>query len=574
MRWTRTASGNQRCPLQRVTSRRSVPHRSLSVFVLLAVLCAACGSESAYVGTVSAKTEQLVAALGCSGNFVPHDLEHETRGPGAGQTMFDGTGSGVAVADLDRDGLDDIVLPSLLGETSVLWNEGDLVFRREALIKGRFRQVSIVDIDGDTHRDIVLTTGVGRPVVFIGDGLSTVDGFDRIELAGFDMLAYSLAWGDIGGDGDIDAVGASYNAELTSLRRLNLGDKDGTIVFENTEDGYQIERLAEDGQSLVVLLTDLNDDGRADIYVGNDLATPDRIWHGLDAGWTEVAPFSTTTFSTMSVDVGDVDNDGDMDVFATDMHPMSNDAATRDSYIEVERDMAAAPRVDDVQQPQNVLQVAGGDGYIETATELGVHATGWSWSGLFGDLDNDGWQDIYVANGMVADVLFSHLPNNTLVEPNQAFRNIEGSQMVPAPEWGLADTAGGRGMAMADFDRDGDLDIVVNNVNDPARIHENQLCDVGDAVEVSLEWTATANIDAIGSKVTLITADGTRLSRSIDVSRGYLSGGPPTAFFGVGHAPGPFQVEVRWPDGWVSRAAHVEPGSAVELRRDSGTLSP
>lgn len=569
MRWTRTAPGIQGQPLQRVPWRGSVRHRGLIILLVLTFVAGACSDTASDAGTVAVETTELRTALECTGSFVTHDLAHETRGPGTGQTMFDGTGSGVAVADLDRDGLDDIVLPSLLGETSVLWNEGDLIFRREALIKGRFRQVSLVDIDGDAHRDIVLTTGVGRPVVFLGTGESSVADFDRIEIPNFDMLAYSLAWGDIGGDGDLDAVGASYNAELTSLRRLNLGDKDGTIVFENTGDGYEIERLAEDGQSLVVLLTDLNDDGTADIYVGNDLSTPDRIWHALDGEWVEVEPFSTTTFSTMSLDVADFDNDGDREVFATDMQPMNDDAATRDAYIEVERDMAAAPRVDNIQQPQNVLQIAGSDGYVNAAGELGVQATGWSWSGLFGDLDNDGWQDIYVANGMVADVLFSHLPDNTLVEANQAFRNVNGSTMVPAPEWGLADTAGGRGMAMADFDRDGDLDIVVNNVNDPARIHENQLCDIGPAIEVSLQWTETANIDAIGSKITVISADGTRLSRSVDVARGYLSGSPPNAFIGLGELAGPFEIEVRWPDGWVSQTADIEPGSAVELARYS-----
>jgi len=543
------------------------------------VLATACAGDTADFGTVSVETAELSNALECSGSFVAHDLAHETRGPGTSETMFDGTGSGVAVADLDRDGLDDIVLPSLLGETSVLWNEGGLEFRREALLQGRFRQVSVVDIDGDTHRDIVLTTGVGRPVVFVGDGTSSVANFERIEIPGFDMLAYSLAWGDIGGDGDLDAVGASYNVELTSLRRLNLGNKGGTIVFENTntdrlfDDGYEIERLAEDGQSLVVVLTDLNDDGSSDIYVGNDLATPDRIWHADDSGWVEVAPFTTTTYSTMSLDVADFDNDGDREVFATDMRPMANDAATRDAYIEVERDMAAAPRIDEIQQPENVLQIAGSDGYVNAATELGVQATGWSWSGLFGDLDNDGWQDIYVANGMVADVLFSHLPDNTLVEANQAFRNVEGMTMVPAPEWGLADTAGGRGMAMADFDRDGDLDIVVNNVNDPARIHENQLCDIGAAIEVSLQWTNTANIDAIGSQVSVIAADGTRMNRSIDVARGYLSGSPASAFIGVGDLAGPFDIEVRWPDGWVSRTTDMSADSAIELGRDANVVT-
>src|SRR5919202_1172853 len=126
---------------------------------------------------------------------------------------------------------------------------------------------------------------------------------------------------------------------------------------------------------------------------------------------------------------------------------------------------------------ENVLQVPRGDGsFCNEAYQRRVDATGWSWSGQFGDLDNDGFLDLYVVNGMIAQNLFGHLPNGELVEPNRAFRNQGDGRFRPAPEWGLGSTASGRGMLMADLDGDGDLDIVVNNLQAPAELFENRLC--------------------------------------------------------------------------------------------------
>ena len=125
----------------------------------------------------------------------------------------------------------------------------------------------------------------------------------------------------------------------------------------------------------------------------------------------------------------------------------------------------------------NVLQVRDGGGRWENqATRRGVDATGWSWSARFGDLDQDGYLDLYVVNGMIATDLFGHLANGELVEENQAFRNRGDGSFQPAPEWQLGSTASGRGMLMADLDDDGDLDIVVNNLRGFAQLFENQLC--------------------------------------------------------------------------------------------------
>lgn len=522
----------------------------------------ACGSDSE--SNRSDLTSEPFTASECSGRFVAHDLDHVTTGGGTVAAMVDGTGSGVMVEDLDGDGRLDIVLPNLSSETSVFWNDGDLAFDRQVLETGRYRQAVTADVDHDGHRDIVLTTGVGFPVGLFGgpDGRT----FERGEVGRIRDVAFAIVPGDLEGDGGIDLVTSTYNAELTANRdsRAMLGVDVGTVAHRwNPATGtYDGELLAESAQSLAVMIVDLDDDGRADVLTGNDLGTPDRVWLGSEDGLVLTDLFANTTLSTMSLDVGDLDNDGAVDVVATDMRPMDDDPATVAAWTPVIPDIEAAS-VDNVQIPENVVQMADADGYDNAARAMGVEATGWSWSGLLGDLDHDGMQDLYVVNGMQAVGMFDHLPDAELVEDNQAFR-FDGTAFVPMPSWGLADDAGGRGMAQADLDGDGDLDIVVNNLGEPSRIYENQLCG-GAAVVVDPVWAGVANHDALGTKIVVRSGDREQL-RLITGSRGYISTSPTEAHVGVG-ADESVDVEITWPDGVVERHEGLAAGSRHTIVR-------
>ena len=191
--------------------------------------------------------------------------------------------------------------------------------------------------------------------------------------------------------------------------------------------------------------------------------------------------------STMSYDAADLDNDGPVEVYAVEMKPYADDDQTQARWQPVMDMMMAMPHEKgDPQIMENVLYAGGGVGLVKNiAPQLDLDATGWSWSAKFGDLDNDGFQDLTVVNGMISREMFSHLPNGELVEENQVYRNLSGGRFAPQPGWALNDTASGRGMSLADLDNDGDLDVVVNNLLSAATLFENRLCG-GDSIMVSL----------------------------------------------------------------------------------------
>ena len=378
-----------------------------------------------------------------------------------------------------------------------------------------------------------------------------------------------MAWGDLDGDGDLDMVGGSYNAELTALG-LGTPVGGGVFVYTNDHGALEASLLSSHAQALAILLSDLDADGRLDILVGNDFASPDGAFLNRSEGWLEAFLFQRTSANTMGFAEGDTDNDGSYEIMATDMKPYRRDAETKAIWEPALEGSKSMQPNDGLQFVANALQFRGkrtDSAFEERAGEMGVDATGWSWSVQFGDLDNDGALDLYVVNGMISSNLFGHLPGNELVEENQALRNDGKGHFVPAPEWGLGATESGRGMSLADLDNDGDLDVVVNNLAKPAVLFENRLCS-GAALEVELDWEGSPNARAIGADLRLHSSRGV-WSRQMRVSSGYLSSVPARVHFGLGNATSDelMYLEVTWPDGKVSLIEQPPLGTLLKVRR-------
>ena len=519
----------------------------------------------------------------CDGapRFVRRELPHTSAFDAESDSPFAGIGSGVAVGDVDADGDLDIAFANLFGPGSVLINVGERragagpAFERIAIANSRTRAVFLVDENADGALDLVFTRPHTPPQLWLGDGAGNFAPADRF---GAWYPAMTMAWTDADRDGDLDIASATYDAEMVEeMGNVLFGS--GVVYYERAAGRLQPRSLVNTAEALALLFTDLDGDGLADILVGNDFDREDYVYLRRGDGWELAEPFAATARNTMSFDVADLDNDGSAELFAADMKPFHPDAATEAAWEPVYRYYEKPPR-GSLQINENVLlrRTTGGEpggghpGFANEAAARGVDATGWSWSAKFGDLDNDGFSDLYVVNGMIAADLFGHLPGNELVEENLAFRNDGSGHFTPAPEWGLGDTAGGRGMSMADLDRDGDLDIVINNIGAPAVLYENRLCGGGSA-QVALRWPGSANPFGVGARLHLESAQGVQ-TRELRSGSGYLSGDPPEAHFGLGagHLPDGM-LTVLWPDGARADFAAPAAGTRTVITREPAAHS-
>lgn len=492
----------------------------------------------------------------CTGTFVEHPLPFTTTTSRRPIRFYESNGAGLAVNDLDDDGLLDLVMSNLHGRNTILWNDGNLRFTPQPLADGRSRAAGVVDVDGDNLLDILFTHSTSSLSYWRNEGITAAKraSFSMQPLRGVRRPAYVLTWADVNRDGLLDLITASYDSELG--RELGntflFSDGAGVFYYQQSLDGsFTPTRLAEQSQALAIWISDLNHDGLLDLFIGNDFTFPDQYWSFTAGAWHPVEFFSQTTLSTMSFDAADIDNDGSTEFFAADMQPYSDDPTIRAIWQPVLDQLANSPRLPgDLQIIRNLLQQSEPTGYRDRAQDYGIAATGWSWSSKFGDLNNDGWLDLYVVNGMIAADLFRQLPDAALVETNLAFMNQQGERFLPMPEWNLGSLASGRGMSMADLDSDGDLDIIINNLAAPAQLYENQLCG-GHALQVDLRWPTSPNTRAIGAVLTLHTPQIT-YTRDVRAMSGYLSGDPSRIHFGF-PAETPLQkLTVRWPDGLIS----------------------
>ncbi len=511
-------------------------------------------------------------------------FRHET-GAGAERYMVETMGSGLAVADLDVDGWLDVYFAQGAATPGAEIPAGvaNVLYRGHA--DGRFEEVpgaaesrawtmgvSVADYDNDGYPDIYVSNfGANDLYRNNGDGTWSEIG----EAAGVDNADWgaSTAWSDIDLDGDLDLYVTNYvdftwdNHKFCGNPRRNLraychpdvynavADK----LYRNEGDGTFTEigeaaGIADtlDGKGLGVVFGDYDNDGDPDIYVANDSTRNFLYRNEGDGTFTEDGLLAGVGFSAdgqaeagMGTDWGDYDGDGLLDVFVTNL-----DLETNSLY-------------------QNLGD--GGFAEVTFASGLGEPSLlqvgfGTNWA----DFDNDGDLDLFVANGHIIDNIAEFRENIAFAQPNQVYRNDGGSFVDVGESAGLTSSTVSRGSVVADFDRDGRLDVVVSNNGGIAQLHSNQSA-AGNWIELHLVGR-TVNRWAAGARVVAVTAAGTSLLREIRTGSSFCSSGPAVVHLGLGSSASA-TIEVRWPGGAVESLGEVAAGRQILVREGRGVIA-
>ena len=531
-------------------------------------------------------------------------LRFEPMTSSAGIATADRHASGCALADVDGDADADLILLAIGGPNTLYLNDGKGVFSeaRDAGLTSTAGSttVAVADVDGDGWLDAYVTNYKAYTML---DRMSPQErSFDQVvrELGGpergrFEVRQQHREEYKLTDRPDLGGVSLSQRAEPDVFYR---NDGRGRFVREalarnprfRDANGQPLTQELEDF-GLAAMFVDLDGDRAPDLYVANDFEDPDQLWRNDGRGTFRLASWSTlrsTSNSGMAVDVGDVNRDGRPDLFQVDM--LSKDTRRLKTQIPTH---TATPKLPGASEPttqmqRNVLQLNRGDGtFAEIARFSGVGASGWSWSTLFMDVDLDGWEDILIGTGHRWDVMdgdTQYRLRNRLQEidwrkmlfeypplplPNVAFRNrgdLTFEDASRAWRFELGESVS-HGMATADLDEDGDLDVVINRLGKPAAVLRNDA--TAPRIAVRLKGAAP-NTAGIGSVIRILGGAVPLQQREVVAGGLYLSSAEPLLTFAAGRSDS-MTIEVLWRDGKRSRITGARPNRLYEVEQASAT---
>jgi len=537
-------------------------------------------------------------------NLVPGPQSFKT-----GSTLFSIAGGGVAVGDIDNDGLVDIYLTRFMAPNKLYINKGNLSFQEMPASAGLNDSIgasfgaSMVDIDGDKDLDIfVAKYGFDPNRMFINNGDGTFT--DRAEEMGIATVANSIqaTFFDFDNDGDLDFYlvlnGVDRPGFLHKGVRSKLFQNNGDMTFTDIAEKAGIKH---EGFGLSCTAGDINNDGWLDLYIANDFEEPDYLYlnnkDGTFKNITKKAMKHTALFS-MGNDIADFNNDDYLDIYSVDMLPENH--ARRNTQFETMSSFSMA--FDSSQMIKNCLFLNRKDTtFSDIAYLSGTAATEWSWATMFADFDLDGMKDLMVVNGLTWDVMdrdFTkfgitsetllkmgigkealefvkginlNTDRNLETDYTKIFRNIPRTHVnnylyknggdlkfhQVSEQWGFKEPYNSVAFAYSDFDNDGDLDLIVNNIDSLATVYRNTVNDAGkkNYLTIRLEYK-DKNSEGLGARVKVKQGN---IVQTVEIqrTRGFVSAVDACAYFGLPSNKPIDELSIRWPDGTYEEFKNV-----------------
>ena len=539
-------------------------------------------------------------------------------------------GGGVAIGDVNNDGLADLYFTANLGPNKLYLNKGDFKFEDVTATAGVAGTrawstgVAMADVNGDGWLDIYVCNSGDvegdnkQNELFVNQGNGTFK--EMAEAYGLADQGFSThaVFFDYDKDGDLDVylLNNSYQAIGTFNKMQNErpvrdpvgGDK----LFRN--DGEKFTDVSEAagiygsviGFGLGITIGDVNQDTWPDIFISNDFFERDYLYiNNQDGTFTESVESSMRSLSaaSMGADIADLNGDGLLDIFVTDMLPEPptrlKQVTTFENWDKFQFNKTHGYHY---QFSRNMLHLNNGDGtFSEVGRLANVEATDWSWGALLFDMDNDGKRDIFVANGIYQDItdldylnfiddeetkakiisqdgvnykaLIDPIPVNPI--PNYAYKNLGDLRFENvADQWGLGKAIHSNGSAYGDLDNDGTLDLVVNNVNATAQIFKNKgktLLPENHSIQLQLTGKGK-NTGAIGAQIQVKVGEEIFYTEQMP-NRGFQSSVDPKITIGLGKATVIDEIKVLWPDGAYTQLSQVKPDQLLNLKwTEAGAL--
>ncbi len=526
-------------------------------------------------------------------------------------------GAGVAVGDINNDDLVDVFFTSNQGKNKLYLNKGDFVFEEiteKAGVAGNAdwnTGTVMADVNGDGFLDIYVCAVVGihglkgHNELYINNGDNTFT--EQAAKYGLNFQNYSTtaSFFDYDNDGDLDMYLLNHaihsqnsfgKADIRYKRNENSGDKllrnDGGIFTDVSENAGIFG--GANGYGLGLATQDFNNDGFVDLYISNDFHEDDYYYlNNGDGTFTEQlkSKFGKTSRFSMGNDVADLNHDCLPEILTLDMAP-DDETVLKSSVGDETVDMLNMRTKFlgyHFQYARNMLQINNGNNFYETALLSGLSATDWSWSALFSDFNQDGEQDVFISNGI------SKRPNNLdyikfisnekikeLIINSHSF-DKEAMSLMPSGavpndifegqknlifkdqsgKWISKDTLISSGSAYADFDNDGDLDIVTNNLNAPATFYQNSIDTTSHYLKLKFKYKKGNNF-GIGTKV-ISYHQGIKQYKQLFTSKGFQSSSEPVIHFGYGTTTMVDSITVIWPDNTFQTAEDVKTNQTLTI---------